>query len=334
MQMSDIYYQEPYLQIFSKQESLDYKIFQYHSGCNIAVYPFQIGLVNELGYAFDDQYYDIQGAYGYNGVISNSNDPEFIRLFYESFEEYCLENNIIAEFTRFHPVLENHVFSQNQMQVVLDRHTVVLNLEKSYDDIWKNEYSSKNRNMIRKAEKLGYTCDIVFKPEKTDIDNFIEIYLANMRAVAAESYYFFSDSFFYDTFELLKESTYLFNIKADNEELLCSTIIFKYNDFIHYHLSGRSHKADNSVNNYLLDQVVKFGQNNDAQWFHLGGGRSNSPDDSLLKFKLNFSKTTRPFYIGKKIHNEEVYNEVVRQWEEKFPEKREKYKNHLLKYRY
>jgi hypothetical protein len=126
----------------------------------------------------------------------------------------------------------------------------------------------------------------------------------------------------------------LFNIRDENGQLLCSTIVFKYNDFIHYHLSGRSSKADNSVNNYLLDQVVKFGQQNNAKQFHLGGGRSSAPDDTLLKFKMNFSKTTLPFFIGKKVHNQKVYDEVVRQWEAKFPEKKDKYKNHLLKYRF
>jgi len=41
-----------------------------------------------------------------------------------------------------------------------------------------------------------------------------------------------------------------------------------------------------------------------------------------------------PFYIGKKIHNKIIYDEVVRQWEEKYPGKILKYKNHLLKYRF
>jgi len=41
-----------------------------------------------------------------------------------------------------------------------------------------------------------------------------------------------------------------------------------------------------------------------------------------------------PFYIGKKIHNKIIYDEVVRQWEEDNPEMRFKYKSYLLKYRY
>lgn len=331
---TDVYYTPQYYRLYeiNDEGNAYFAISQFD--LNFVCYPFMVNNINSLGYKLDKKYYDVQSAYGYAGVISNSNNPEYIHSFYESFNQYCQANNIIAEFTRFHPLLENHTFSQNHMQVILDRYTVVLDLGKSYEDIWKNEYSSKNRNMIRKAEKIGYTCDIVFKPNKTDIDNFIDIYIANMRAVAAESFYFFSESFFYDTFELLKEHTYLFNISDNTRRLVCSAIVFKYNNFIHYHLSGRSKDADNSVNNYLLDQVAKFGQNSGAKLFHLGGGRSSSPDDTLLKFKMNFSKTTKPFYIGKKVHNQEVYDEVVRQWEEKYPEKKERYRQFLLKYRY
>lgn len=334
MYLKDIYYLDNYYLLFERANNGNYLCFKYCQKHYYAIYPFLLNKINDIGYELNDQYYDIQGAYGYNGVISNTNDPDFIKSFYDAFEQYCKENHIIAEFTRFHPLLENHKFSQNQIQLVLDRQTVVLDLGKKYDDIWKNEYSSKNRNMIRKAEKLGYTCDILFKPNKSDVCNFIDIYIDNMRAVNAESFYYFSESFFHDTFELLKEFTYLFNIRNRTDQLLCSSIVFKYDEFIHYHLSGRSSDADNSVNNFLLDQVVKFGQKNNAKLFHLGGGRSGTADDTLLRFKMNFSKTTKAFYIGKKVHNQEAYDEVVRQWEAVYPEKKHKYKNHLLKYRF
>jgi hypothetical protein len=126
----------------------------------------------------------------------------------------------------------------------------------------------------------------------------------------------------------------LFNVLDKNTNVVCSSIFFHYGDYFHYHLSGRSEQANNAVNNFLLDEAVKFAQKKGAKKFHLGGGRTSNPDDSLLKFKGSFSKTKFPFYIGKKIHNQQVYDEIVRQWENNEPEKKLKYKNHLLKYRY
>ena len=49
----------------------------------------------------------------------------------------------------------------------------------------------------------------------------------------------------------------------------------------------------------------------DLKYLHFGGGRTNDQNDSLLKFKKSFSNTLSEFYIGEKIHNEFLYNELT-----------------------
>ena len=44
---------------------------------NIFYYPYIEGKLNTLGYELDDIYYDIQGAYGYNGALTNCDDIFF-----------------------------------------------------------------------------------------------------------------------------------------------------------------------------------------------------------------------------------------------------------------
>ena len=66
---------------------------------------------------------------------------------------------------------------------------------------------------------------------------------------------------------------------------------------------------------------------------HFGGGRSNAIDDSLLKFKRNFSKQKGDFYIGKKIHNSEIYDIVLKQWQERHSKAASTYKRLLQGYR-
>ena len=53
--------------------------------------------------------------------------------------------------------------------------------------------------------------------------------------------------------------------------------------------------------------------------------------DPLFKFKSGFSKENRKFYIGKKIHNQEIYDQIISIWEKNNPNKIDK---RLLKYRY
>ena len=89
-----------------------------------------------------------------------------------------------------------------------------------------------------------------------------------------------------------------------------------------------------SPTSFLYWEMFKYAKNKGCKVLHLGGGDSPEEDNPLLKFKTNFSKDSADFYIAKKIHNEEVYKEVVKQWELKYPDKTEKYKNFLLKYRY
>jgi len=330
----DIYYSAMHYQIYEMNGDGKSKYFVFEQQGNIALYPFLINSVNALGFDMDKEYYDIQGAYGYNGVITNCYEPSFVDDFHQAFDKYCVENDIIAEFTRFHPLLENYKFSEKKLNVIFDRETVVLNLTQSYNEIWANEYSSKNRNMIRKAQKIGYSTDVLTKPSKAKIDQFIAIYHASMKKVGAGNYYFFNNEFFYNMFLYLKEHAFLFNIHDKGGQILCSSIFFHYGDYFHYHLSGRAVDADNSVNNFLLDEAIKLAQGLGAKFFHFGGGRSTAANDSLLKFKGSFSKTRLPFYIGKKIHNQDIYDKIVKLWELKFPERKEKFKNLLLKYRH
>lgn len=155
-----------------------------------------------------------------------------------------------------------------------------------------------------------------------------------MKKASAEPYYYFNRTFFLKSFEYLKGRSFLINILDQNNQCICSGIFLKHGDYFHYHLSGRSYLADNSVNNFLLHYAYQFALKTGARSFHLGGGRSTAPDDSLLKFKRSFSRNLLPFHIGKKIHNPKIYNDLINQWEVKFPEKTYKCRNLLLKYRY
>lgn len=330
----DVYFTPEYYSLYEQNGDGEANCFIFEKDDNIVLYPFLKNSINELGYSLDKEYYDIQGSYGYNGILTNSADSDFIDLFHQYFNDYCLQNNIIAEFSRFHPLLSNQDLSADHFQIIFDRETVALDLTQDYESIWKNEYSSKNRNMIRKAQKDGFRIEILTNPESSQIDTFIEIYKHSMKMVQADEYYYFNQDYFFNTFSLLKTNVYLFYVFNSNEDVVCSSIFFHYGNFFHYHLSGRSELANNTVNNFLLDEAVKYAREIGAEVFHFGGGISSDADDRLLKFKTNFSKTRLPFYIGKKIHNQQVYDEVVRQWEEKNPEKISLYKNHLLKYRY
>ena len=327
----DVYYTPEYYSIYEKNGDGKAQCFLFEQNGEIALYPFLINSVNELGYELDNNYFDIQGAYGYNGVISTTNEAWFINEFYNSFNLYCRENNIIAEFTRFHPVLNNHRFSEQNLNVVFDRKTVFLDITKNYNEIWTKEYSGNNRNMIRKAEKSGVKS--LISQNEEDYLKFFELYHETMQNVGATVYYFFSEKYFKNMRMGLKDNLYLIFSKI-NDEFVGGMILFIYGDYAHYHLSARKKEFGKyAINNHFLDYAIKVAKKQGCKLFHFGGGTNSNENNPLFKFKSNFSSQRGEFYFGKKIHNIEIYNQVVNQWAKQNPEKIEQFKNQLLKYR-
>ncbi len=327
----DIYFKPEYYSIYEANEEGKAKCFVFEDGNDTALYPFLMNSVNSLGYELNDEYCDIQGAYGYNGVISSSYSEHFISSFYTAFDSFCKSQNVIAEFTRFHPLLENYKFSSGNMMAIKDRKTVFLNLEPSIDEIWENSYSSINRNMIRKAMKNNIAVTIEASDET--YLKFYELYSGTMSDINALPYYYFNKDYFKNFRDSLGENQVLLLAKL-NGEVICGMLLMFYKQYAHYHLSGRVKEFSNlAPNNLILDYAIRYAQEQKCRCFHFGGGNTNSNTDTLFKFKSNFSGTHKDFYIGKKIHNREVYDNVVSQWQVKYESSYLKNKIKLLGYR-
>lgn len=324
----DVYFSSKYYALYEQNGDGKACCFVFEEDGKIVLYPFLLNTINQLGYELDDEYFDIQGAYGYNGIVTSSKDEGFIARFHEAFDKYCQEQHIVAEFSRFHPLLDNQTLASPKMQTFYSRKTVKLDLTLTEDEIWMNQFSSKNRNVIRKAEKEGVT--IV---ESQDYDFFREMYNQTMHNVNAEGFYFFPPKY-YDTFkETFGDNLTLCFAIYDGKPIAGSMFMFS-KDYAHYHLSGRDKNyykiaANNAVLWYGIQKAKKRG----CKWFHFGGGTSGNDDDMLLHFKQNFSKENGVFWIGKRVHNQVIYDEVVRQWKIKFPESFEQNKIKLLGYR-
>jgi lipid II:glycine glycyltransferase (peptidoglycan interpeptide bridge formation enzyme) len=290
-----------------------------------------INSVNELGYELDNQYYDIQGAYGYNGIISSSDSEEFILSFYSAFDYYLLKNNIIAEFTRFHPLLNNHRFSEKYMDVFFDRKTVYIDLFDNYENIFKNFQTTTKKQIKRCNHKYNLNIEI-FEKNTSQLEIYYSIYKEAMDRVKSIDYLYFNLEYFHRL--ILNTNSVLFITRFEGKPI-AAIIAFYNKHYIHGHLGGAlTDYLFTSSYSLLYSQMIKYGIEKGCKFFHAGGGATSNIDDKLLQFKLNFSESTADFYIGKKIHNYKVYNEVLNQWGIKYPEKVEKFKNHILKYRY
>ena len=97
-----------------------------------------------------------------------------------------------------------------------------------------------------------------------------------------------------------------------NNEVIAAGLYFISNKIIHVHLSGTLKEYLNLSPAYILRYAITmWGKENGYEMIHHGGGRTASREDTLFQFKKQFAKNTDfEFYLGKKIWNQEVYNEL------------------------
>lgn len=324
----DVYFTPEYYALYEKNGNGKACCFIYEEGNDKILYPFLLNSINRLGYVLDKEYFDIQGAYGYNGIVTSSIDRGFIDRYHKSFDLFCQEQHIVAEFSRFHPLLENHTLASPKMQTLFSRKTVKLCLQLSLDEIWKNQFSSKNRNVIRKAEKEGVT--IV---ESHNYELFLTMYEQTMRNVNADDFYFFPSEYFERFNDSFGENLILCFAMFNGRPIAGSMFLFS-KDYAHYHLSGRDKSYYKiAANNAILWYGIQKARERGCKWFHLGGGTTGAADDLLLHFKQNFSKENGDFWIGKRVHNQEAYNSIETQWKYRSPQSYQAFKSKLLGYR-
>ncbi|MGL5615033.1 MAG: lipid II:glycine glycyltransferase FemX [Sarcina sp.] len=311
IELQDIYYEREYYNLSELVDKKLGKLFFYKENDYIAFYPF---LLNKIeGYKLDRDYYDIETAYGYGGPIINTSNKEFRKAFEEKFLDYCKENNIIAEFIRYHPILKNEKIFEKEIKVEKNRKTLMVDLSKTLEEIWMKQIYIKNRTTIRRVIKEGVK--VIYKK---NLDNFQEIYKETMTKVNADKYYYFSK----DYFNYLKELDYIVIAIELRGTIISEGIFFKGKSTLHYHLSGsRKDYLKYHPNNLMLWEAIKFGKENGFTNLHLGGGLTNNLEDSLYKFKSAFTKENLDYYIGKRVHNEEVYNYLLEAYEKKYNKK-------------
>ena len=253
-----------------------------------------------------DTWFDFATPYGYGGwlIEGNGNRKEL----FQEYVDWCRGNNIVSEFVRYHPVLNNYELSLDFYDVMSLGGTIAMNLD-SPAAIW-NNLTSKNRNMVRKAQKSGV---VIYNGRYPEIyEKFRTVYNRTMDKDKADSYYYFERDFYQSLLNDLSEEAQVFYAEL-NKKIIAASIILATNGHLNYHLSGSLREYQNlAPSNLLLYKAALWGSANGCKTFHLGGGVGNH-EDSLYKFKKSFYRGEPcRFHIGRIVFLEERYHEFVR----------------------
>lgn len=305
----DIYFEENYAKLYEELEKGKTEIFEYEDENGKISNLF---IKREIPILLDGKkYYDITTPYGYGGPIieeCKANKNELLNKYNEQFTKYCNENNIVSEFVRFHPLVNNVNDFKEVYNAKYMRKTLGTNL-KEFDEPVNSEFSKSCRKNIRQAINKGITYKVTKAPD--NIHNFKEIYYSTMDRNNATDYYYFQDEYFEKVLKYFREKVLLVEAIFEEKTIACG-LYFIYNKTIHIHLSGTLSEYLYLSPAYILRYAVTlWGKENGYEIIHHGGGRSNSEEDSLYKFKKGFAKNTEfDFYIGKKVWNQEIYDKL------------------------
>ena len=303
----DIHFFPQYAQTYALNNEGEAHCFICKKGSNdLIIYPFLKRRINELDLYKDlsDEYYDIVSPYGYGGYLRNRYCSIDMKYFFKLFQNYCKKNYIISEFVRFNPWLKTQDECGEFVEVSRWNQVVAIDLTKSNEEIWA-DFDSKNRNRIRKSRKNG----VVIKQDLnfTFIDEFCRLYFQTMDRKDALSYYHFNKQFFQNMISLLSPNITLFHAFVENK-IIASMMVLYAKYFAHAHLACADAEYLNlAPYNLLFYEVALWAKKEGFKLLILGGGTTSQADDSLLRFKKRFSKKYFDFYIGKKIHNKEIY---------------------------
>ncbi len=240
-------------------------------------------------------YFDIVSPYGYSGPVREANIgwwPVFLTVFCN----YCMPNSIIAGFARLHPFIKNHKYLEPAC-LKYEHDIFYIDLTQNEGDIWKG-FDKGCKSAIKKAQKK-----LLVSITDNVSPSFLKLYTETMkRDNASKGYYFNRD--FYLKLDTLKPVC----VEVND---LSSALMLVYGDYAHYFLSGSSMDSRGSgAGNLVLYELIKIAKAKGCKVFNLGGGVHGN--DSLASFKRSFTKTSKPFYTYRKIHNQEVYNQLCK----------------------
>ena len=313
----DVYFLPEYLQAYEAEGHGEACCAVATAGNAIWMYPYlkcNISLADK--YFAGMTFCDIQTPYGYGGPVVNKagENKAFLHQAWRYFTDWCAQVGVVGEFCRFHPLLENYLWAPQEMRVLADRQTVVINLHYYPKAIWNDSFYRNHRHMVRKAEKEGY---IFHKASASgEMSWFVPKYDYTQDLLNAGSATRFSATYFKTLVKGLGDKAWL-GIVQREEIMGTAVLVLEGAQFAHSHLMVYLNDGPaRGMTNCLYHGVALDAARRGLSMLHMGGGPTGDLEDSLFRFKARLSPDRRVFHIGMRCHNNDAYQWLGAKWQE------------------
>ncbi|MGD9678854.1 MAG: lipid II:glycine glycyltransferase FemX [Vulcanibacillus sp.] len=250
-----------------------------------------------------NKYYDIISPYGYGGFLLDG-AREGYKTVEKHYKEFLNEKNYISEFVRF------ELFSKywEYFEGIVESRTqnIVRSLDEPLDVIFE-DFEHKCRKNIKKADRKGLK--IIINNGNAEIDDFYRIYIETMKRNNADKYFYFKKDYF-EEINKLSENHIYFNVLYQDKIVSTELVLFDNTNCYSY-LGGTDNEYfDLRPNDFVKYEIIKWAKSIGLKRFVLGGGYGK--DDGIFRYKRSFAPNgVYDYYIGKRIINNELYNQLV-----------------------
>ncbi|QDS87237.1 Putative pyridoxal phosphate-dependent aminotransferase EpsN [Rosistilla ulvae] len=308
LRFPDVYFSPQYGHAVEASDQASWEVAVWKEG--VILYPFLRRPTS------DDAYFDIVSPYGYAGTwgASDTTVAEW-REFRFQVQEVLRERGCIAEFQRIGslvPGAESLIQSDSAIVVREHNQTIRIPLFNGYESCWGNA-ESRNRTKTRKAIRQGYTWQCR-NSESMDVatgSTFRRLYTDTMKRVGASDYYLFNDRYFQRLVDGFGSRFKILEVLDSQQQVQVSGVFFEYDRLLHLHLVGSQSSAlREGAGNLAYDGLIRWGCEQECfDYLHIGGGMSVG--DGMYKFKRSFGGQSIPFYIGRSVLDQQVYDQLV-----------------------
>jgi hypothetical protein len=309
---SDIFHSYGYTKVFAEYESAKPELVVYQEGDYFIALPLLIRRIPVAG-DFGADWFDATSVYGYAGPIASHRvedlPSDVIVRFQAELHRALAERKIVSLFCRLHPLMaQARLINGLGSGALRAGETVSIDLTLPPEEQWRM-MRRNHRQDISKILSLGVRCDI--DSEWEFLDQFIEMYQANMRRLDADPWYYFNEQFFHSVETDLSGNFYLF-ICTLNDEICCGLIASLFGGVAHSFLSAPNLAAKRlPAVKVVFNAARLWAKEQGAHTLFLGGGVGSS-GDSLFHFKSGFSDRRHDFSVWRWVIMPEQYQVLCR----------------------
>lgn len=234
---------------------------------------------------------ELRNAYNFGGPVP-VNDEIFAQEHVDNVNNWAVKHGLRSQYATLIPSLaEKQVEFLKKTDVIVERkkESVIVDL---------NDF--KMRGTTRRTANKAQSAGVLIKEYQLDrIKDFVDIYNAAMDRKDAKGHWRFSSKWF-ELFGRFVKPLLLLAEYENKIEAGCLVAYSQQYPVAYYHFAATYGKHPNlGVNHMLLSTACEVMKNKGFKYLYLGGGLTNSSDDSLLIFKSGFSKKRLPVFTYK-----------------------------------